>query len=239
MTSQPIPAAAPNPPPAALDSESSSDAAKRIRVNNERLIVLANTLMNDDMMEQYGIILDSTKAGGYKNGSEKFFTSLATFLNGLESSKKHSCIAGVTLTGTGLKAWMTCIKKLASEEKQRQEVASAAGREIPPAFPHISASFALMEKASLFLAARQKQPNNRYTAKPKGLEHLELQKTDDPSIAEYAGGGAGASGQDMQDAAAAIVRDTKRAKRALHEEGMAGTAGKEKFTNTDLHYMFP
>ena len=156
MTSQQIPAAAPNPPPAALDSDSSSDAAKGGRQNPERLIVLANTLMNDDMMEQYGLILDSTPKGGYKQGTDRFFVSLATYLNGLESSKKHSCIAGVTLTGTGLKAWLTVIKKLATEETKRQEMASAAGRELPPALPHISASFALMEKASLFLAEKQK-----------------------------------------------------------------------------------
>ena len=101
MRTQPISAAAlaaPIPPSvAALDSESGSDAAKIARVNNERWIVLANTLMNDDIMEEYGLILDSTQKGGYKNGTERFFTNLAAYLNGLESSKKHSCIAGVTL----------------------------------------------------------------------------------------------------------------------------------------------
>ena len=49
----------------------------------------------------------------------------------------------------GLKAWLTKIKDLASEETKRQEIASAAGRELLPALPHISASFALMEKASI------------------------------------------------------------------------------------------
>ena len=93
MTTQPIPAAglaAPNPPSvAALDSESGSDAAKIARVNNERLIVLANTLMNDDIMEEYWLILDCTPKGCYKNGTDRFFSNLATFLNGLDSSKKH------------------------------------------------------------------------------------------------------------------------------------------------------
>ena len=74
------------------------------------MIVLANTLMNDDIMEEYGLILDSTQKGGYKNGTERVFTNLTAYLNGLESSKKHSCIAGITLTGTGLKAWLTNIK---------------------------------------------------------------------------------------------------------------------------------
>ena len=134
------------------------------------------------------------------------------------------------MTGAGLKAWLANIKKLAADDTKRREMGSAAGRELQPAPPHISASFALMKKASLFLAERQKKPNNRYTAKPKGLEHLELQKTDDPSIAEFAGGGAGAAGQDMQDTAASIVREAKKTKRALHEEGMGCTAGKEKFT---------
>ena len=129
--------------------------------------------MNDDIMEEYGLILDSTQKGGYKNGTERFFTNLAAYLNGLESSKKHSCVAGVTLTGTGLKAWLTNIKRLATDETK---MGSAAGRELQPAPPHISASFALMKKASLFLAERQKKPNNRYTAKPKGLDHLEPQK---------------------------------------------------------------
>ena len=108
--------------------------------------------MNDDIMEEYGLILDSTQKGGYKNGTERFFTNLAAYLNGLESSKKHSSVARVTLTGTGLKAWLTNIKKLAADETKRQEMGSAAGRELQPAPPHISASFALMKKASFFLA---------------------------------------------------------------------------------------
>ncbi len=82
-------------------------------------------------------------------------------------------------------------------------------------------------EGSHFPCRKGKKPNNRYTAKPKGLEHLNLEKTEDPSIAEFASGGAGF---DAQDAAAAQVRDAKRTKRALHEEGMASTAGKERFT---------
>ena len=104
--------------------------------------------MNDDIMEEYGLILDSTQKGGYKNGTERVFTDLTAYLNGLESSKKHSCIARVTLTGTGLKAWLTNIKKLAADETKRRGMGSAARRELQPAPPNISASFASMKKAS-------------------------------------------------------------------------------------------
>jgi hypothetical protein len=48
MTSQPILAAAPNPSSAAQNSDSSSDAAKGARVNNERFIVLVNTWIKLD-----------------------------------------------------------------------------------------------------------------------------------------------------------------------------------------------
>ena len=74
-------------------------------------------------------------------------------------------------------------------------------------------------------AARQK--TNSYNAKPKGLEHIELEKTDDPCIAEIAGG----SAKDLQNAAAGIgmVRERKKTRRALDEEGQAATAVKEPF----------
>ena len=72
-------------------------------------------------------------------------------------------------------------------------------------------------------AARQK--TNSYNAKPKGQEDIELEKTDDPCIAEIAGG----SAKDVQDAAAGIVREREKTRRALNEEGQAATAIKEPF----------
>ena len=42
--------------------------------------------MNDDIVEEYGLILDNTQKGGYKNGTERVFTKLTAYLNGLESS---------------------------------------------------------------------------------------------------------------------------------------------------------
>ena len=70
-------------------------------------------------------------------------------------------------------------------------------------------------------AARQK--TNSYNAKPKGQEDIELEKTDDPCIAEIAGG----SAKNLQDAAAGIVQEKTRC--ALNEEGQATTAVKEPF----------
>ena len=45
--------------------------------------------MDPCMMAEYGIILESTPKLGFKNGTQPFFTKLATFFNDLEPSKKH------------------------------------------------------------------------------------------------------------------------------------------------------
>ena len=52
-----------------------------------------------------------------------------------------------------------------------------------------------------FNVAKQKPENNHYTAKPKGLECIELEKIDDSCTSEIAGG----SAKDVQDAAAGLV----------------------------------
>ena len=58
-------------------------------MNNERLIVLEKILMNDDIMEEYGLILDAHKKKYYKNSTEMVFTNLTVDLNGQESFKKQ------------------------------------------------------------------------------------------------------------------------------------------------------
>ena len=83
-----------------------------------------------------------------------------------------------------------------------------------------------MNRFSRFKAEKEKNPVTRYTAKPTGLEHLELETTDEASIADIAGS---APGKDLQAEATDIVREKKKARRMLHEEGMSATNSKEKF----------
>jgi hypothetical protein len=71
-------------------------------MNNERLLVLANTLLNGDIMIESGLIFDITHKGAYKNSTATFSKSW----QGLESSKERSCITGASSIGSGLKAWL-------------------------------------------------------------------------------------------------------------------------------------
>ena len=146
--------------------------------------MIANTLMDEKMMADHGIILESTPKGGFRNGSACHF-----------------------------KGWVLAIKNLAKTEQECQEHERAIGRPQPPPPAHASAAWALMNQFHIFSDTRQK--TNCYTGKPKGLEHIELEKTDDPCIAEIAGG----SAKDVQDAAAGIVREREKTRRALNEEG--------------------
>ena len=225
-----IPATAPN---ADSDLNPEADAVsndpKRAVMTNERLMVLANTLMDPALMEEYGLILDSTPKLGFKNGTQPFFEKLTRFFNELEASKRHKCMVGVTLGWCALKSWVSTIKVLARTEQDRLDLERSTGRAQPPPAVHISACHALMTQFLTYNAAKQKNPTNRYNAKPQGLEHLELHKTDDPSISDIAGG---SGARDVQDAAAGAVRELKKArtsKRQLHEEGMAATGGREPF----------
>ena len=63
-------------------------------------------------------------------------------------------------------------QKSCKTEQERQEHERAIGRPQPPPPAHVSAAWALMNQFHIFSATRQK--TNRYTGKPKGLEHIEL-----------------------------------------------------------------
>ena len=58
----------------------------------------------------------------------------------------------------------------------------------------------------------KKNPVTSYTAKPTSLEHLELETTDEASMADIAGS---APGKDLQAKATDIVRETKKLWRVI------------------------
>jgi hypothetical protein len=217
--------------PAASDSQASSPqqaidvsnkSLKRCMMTYERLIMVTNTLMDPVMMNEYGLILETTPKGGYKNGTKPFFIKLASFF----TEKQQGSMQGTELGEEALKSWITAIKTFARQEADRQEIERSKGRngsENPPE-SHITACYELMQQFLRFQAEKKKNPQNRYSAKPKGLEHLELQKTDGPSLAEF-----DSAGKNMQDDAVDVVREArKKARRQLSEEGMAATGGASK-----------
>ena len=102
---------------------------------------------------------------------------------------------------------MTAIKSLAEEESRRQEIERSKGRSGSenPHETHLNACYELMQQFERFMAEKKRNPQNRYTAKPKGLEHLEFQKTEDPSLEniEY-------SGKILQNGPIVVVREEKK-----------------------------
>ena len=85
------------------DTESLEDPAKRAMITPDRIMKLTNTLMDERMMNDYGLILDCTPKGGFRNGSSSHFMELATCCNGLKTSKKIQRLRGVKLGTEGLK----------------------------------------------------------------------------------------------------------------------------------------
>ena len=170
------------------DTESLEDPAKRAMITPDRVMMLTITLIDEKMITDHGIILESTSKAGFRNGSACHFKELVNYFNGLAPSQKPQCLHVVKLGTEGLKGWVLSIKNLAKTEEERQEHERAIGRRQPPFPAHVSAAWALTNQLHIFSATRQN--TSRYTGKPKGLEHIELEKTDDPCIAEIAGGGA-------------------------------------------------
>ena len=50
---------------------------KRCTMTNERLVIVANTLMDSVMMNEFGLILDFTSRGGFRQGTLPLFMKLA------------------------------------------------------------------------------------------------------------------------------------------------------------------
>ena len=75
------------------------------------------------------------------------------------------------------------MKILAQEEVRRQAIERSKGRSGSenPHETHLNACYELMQQFERFMAEKDRNPRNRYTAKLKGLEHLKLQKIEDPS----------------------------------------------------------
>ena len=109
-------------------TESLEDPAKRAMITPDRIMKLTNTLMDERMMNDYGLILDCTPKGGFRNGSSSHFMELATCCNGLKTSKKLQCLHGVKLGTEGLKGWVLAVDNLDKNEQERQQHEQALGR---------------------------------------------------------------------------------------------------------------
>ena len=60
-------------------TEAGTSYERRAMMTNERLEMVANTILDETMMTQYGIVLDNTPKGGYKHGSDGFSRILQFF----------------------------------------------------------------------------------------------------------------------------------------------------------------
>ena len=104
------------------DTVSLEDPAKRAMITPDRVMMLANTLMDEKMMTDHGIILESTPKGGFRNGSACHFKELVNYSNGLAPSKRPQCLHGVKLGTEGLKGWVLAIKNLARRNKNAKSM---------------------------------------------------------------------------------------------------------------------
>jgi hypothetical protein len=153
--------------------EDAKPGLKRAKMTNERIQLVANTLMLEGNMRQFGHILKSNAKGHFAQGSKKYFEAFANLLN----SKDHPLLRGCFVGVEALQNWIKEVKNLAQTESKRRSSESEIGRrqsndDIPP---HIDACYQLMEMFYVHDANAQKNHVNRYNAKPEGMEHLELQ----------------------------------------------------------------
>ena len=62
--------------------------------------------MDERVMTDHGIMLESTPKGGFRNGSSSHFKELVKTIYELEPSKKPQCLHGVKLGIEGSKRWV-------------------------------------------------------------------------------------------------------------------------------------
>jgi len=68
---------------------------KRAKMTNERIQLVANTLMLEGNMRQFGHILRSNAKGHFAQGSKKYFEAFAKLLNSKNHPLLHGCFVGV------------------------------------------------------------------------------------------------------------------------------------------------
>jgi hypothetical protein len=107
------------------------------------------------MMNEYGLILETTPKGGYKNGTGPFFIKLARFL----TEKQHASMQGTELGQEALKSswWVTATKTFAKEEERRQEIKRSKGSNGSenPSESHVTAWYELMQQFEPFQAEKK------------------------------------------------------------------------------------
>ncbi len=186
-------------------------------MTNDRLELIANTLMEPNNMRQFGIVLKTTAKGQAAKGSGPTFKSFQNFIN----QKNHPVLSGCQIGEDALKSWIKQIQHLASEEGKRREALGERGRNGAEDGPehvlrHVDASYELMEFFKEFDKKLQKEHGNRWNAKPEGCEGIEQVKD---------AGAAIPTGEDSQSEAMNVVKDRRaNVKRKLLEEGMSEEA---------------
>ena len=75
-------------------TEAGPSDERRAMMTNERLEMVANAVMDETTMVQWGMMVDSTSKWGYKQGSDDFFKKLTNYFNTQKST--HNTLIGVT-----------------------------------------------------------------------------------------------------------------------------------------------
>ena len=97
-----------------LDEDAAS-ASKRAKMTNDRIQLVANTLMEEGNMRQYGLILKSTAKGHSAKGSKEQLSKFAQFLN----AKNHPVLQGCHLGVDALQNWIKQMRNYATTEAAR------------------------------------------------------------------------------------------------------------------------
>jgi len=192
-----------------LDEDAAS-ASKRAKMTNDRIQLVANTLMEEGNMRQYGLILKSTAQGHSAKGSKEQLSKFAQFLN----AKNHPVLQGCHLGVDALQNWIKQMRNYATTEAARRNSVAEKGRgdgyEVPQ---HIDACFQLMEYFKEFDDQLQKNYANRYLARPSGMEGVELVKDSGATIR---------TGDEIQGEALLAVRERRNeTKRRLMDDGVS------------------
>ena len=92
---------------------------KRALETNDRLELVANTLMLQDNMKQFGYMLGVTDKGRARKNSGKCIESFVKFLN--NTKPQHPVLAGYFIGDDAMAAWIKNIRKIAQDESKRRK----------------------------------------------------------------------------------------------------------------------
>ena len=104
--------------------QSSMAVVKRARITPDRLQLVANTLMEENNVLAYGILLKTTAKGQFLKGSGPVLKAFQKFLN----EKNRPVLAGCTLGNESMSSWIKEIKSIAATEAERRQSIAERGR---------------------------------------------------------------------------------------------------------------